>query len=172
MWYDERNGKNPSGNEPVLTQIKLHKGGKMRRPDLIILVAVWQIFNIFIVAMGIVAMFLFAFPSVSHLYGEARLGAMFGLYTGVAILLAFILLAVMATIGLLAGKEWGRVLGIAHAAVNLISIPFGTGVGILVLIYLFKPEVRDYFEGVEPEQQKPAVSKPKPPKKYREFTVS
>ncbi|MBN1272544.1 MAG: hypothetical protein JXB26_09760 [Candidatus Aminicenantes bacterium] len=137
----------------------------MRRPDLIILVAVWQIFNAFVSVIGIVAIYLFAFPSISHLYGEARLGAMFGLYTGVVFLLAFILLAIMATIGLLAGREWGRILGIAHAAVNLISIPFGTIIGIIVLIYLFKPEVRDYFEGIEPEKEKEAVSRKKTIKK-------
>ena len=33
-----------------------------------------------------------------------------------------------------------------HAVLSLFAIPCGTIIGILVLIYLMKPETREYFE--------------------------
>lgn len=35
------------------------------------------------------------------------------------------------------------------AAVSLLWIPFGTVIGILVIIYLIKPEIREYFESAQ-----------------------
>ena len=38
-------------------------------------------------------------------------------------------------------------MGIIVAALSLFWFPVGTAIGILVIIYLAKPEVREYFEG-------------------------
>ena len=118
----------------------------MRRPDELILIAVWEFISAIGALLGISAIILFAFPEISHLYGIGEIGANFGL--GIAVFFLFIsaCLAVTAGIGLLSGKEWGRVLSIAYATISLLRIPFGTIIGILVLVYLVKPEVREYFE--------------------------
>lgn len=61
------------------------------------------------------------------------------------VMLAYFVLALMGGIGLLQGREWGRILSIVHAALSLFWIPIGTVIGILIIIYLTKQEVREYF---------------------------
>ena len=114
----------------------------MKRPDLIILIAIWQFLNALFCAIGISAIAIFAFPKA----GPADIGTIFGLSIGIFFLLCFIGLSVAGGIGLLAGKYWGRMVSIINAALGLLSIPIGTVIGILVLIYLTKSEVRAYFE--------------------------
>ena len=60
-------------------------------------------------------------------------------------LLVWVGLSASAAVGLLSRKEWGRVAAIVHVALSFIRIPFGTIVGILMLIYLTRPGTRDYF---------------------------
>lgn len=120
----------------------------MRRPDLLILIVVWE----FITALGafiaISAIVVFALPEVERLYGVAHAGGIFGLSIAILVLFCSAIIAIAGGIGLLSGREWGRVLGIAYAAISLLRIPFGTIIGILVIIYLTKPEVREYFEAL------------------------
>ena len=121
------------------TNYKIEEVAIMRRPDGLILIAVWEFISAIGALIGISAIILFAFPEISHLYGIGEIGANFGL--GIAVFFLFIsaFLAVTAGIGLLSVKEWGRVLSIAYAAISLLRIPFGTIIGILVLVYLVKP---------------------------------
>lgn len=118
----------------------------MKKPDLIILVAVWQFINAFLALIGIIAIGVFAFPSILWYAGPGTGGALAGLSIGVLCLLAFLGVAVAGGIGLLAGKEWGRIVSIVHAALNLLSIPIGTVLGILALIYLVRADVAEYFQ--------------------------
>jgi hypothetical protein len=119
---------------------------KVKKPDLIILVVIWEFISAFGAVIGISAIFIFALPSVLDLEDIARAGGLFGISVGIFVLLCFIAIAIAAGIGLLTGKEWGRSLGLAHAALTLILIPIGTIIGILVIIYLLTPEVREYFQ--------------------------
>ena len=48
--------------------------------------------------------------------------------------------------GLLKGQKWARTLAILFAIIGLINIPIGTIISIIILIYLFKPEVKAYFQ--------------------------
>ncbi len=48
--------------------------------------------------------------------------------------------------GLLKGQKWARTLAIIFAIIGLINIPIGTIISIIILIYLFKPEVKAYFQ--------------------------
>jgi len=48
--------------------------------------------------------------------------------------------------GILKAKSWGRIISIIVAVLSLFWIPVGTVLGILVLIYLTRSEVREYFE--------------------------
>ena len=112
----------------------------MKRPDLLLLIAIWEFIGAFGVAVGIAAIAVFAIPSVS---GE--LGAIFGLSIAIFVLLCYLLLALAGGIGLLKGYEWGRIISIVHSVLSLFWIPFGTVIGVLALIYLFRSDVREYF---------------------------
>ncbi len=118
----------------------------MRRPDLIILIAVWEFISAFGAFIGIIAISVFAFPAVSSLHGIGSVGGIFGLSIAVLVLLFYLSFAIAGGIGLLGGKEWGRILSLIHAALSLLSIPFGTIIGILIIVYLIKPEIKDYFK--------------------------
>jgi hypothetical protein len=56
---------------------------------------------------------------------------------------------VIGGIGLLKFREWSRILVIVLSALNLISIPFGTALGIYGLWVLTKDETRALFKGKE-----------------------
>jgi len=117
----------------------------MKRPDLIILIAVWEFLTVFGALIGICAIAIFAFPEVAQEWGTDLIGGVFGLSIGILVLLCYLFIALVGGIGVLIGKEWGRVFTIVHAALSLLCIPFGTIIGILVIIYLGKPEVKEYF---------------------------
>ncbi len=121
----------------------------MRRPDLLILIAVWEFISAFGAFIGIIAISVFAFPAVSSLHGIGSVGGIFGLSVAVLVLLFYLSIALAGGIGLLGRKEWGRILSLVHAALSLLSIPFGTIIGILIIVYLIKPEIRDYFESAQ-----------------------
>lgn len=120
----------------------------MNRPDLLILVAVWEFITAAVALIGISAIAVFAFPEViGPMWGPALVGGLFGLSIAVLVLLCFVGIAVAGGTGLIKGKEWGRILSIVHAAIALLWFPVGTVIGVLVIIYLTKPDVREYFAG-------------------------
>ncbi len=133
----------------------------MKRPDLIVLIAVWEFLSAFGVLIGIGALasaFFFTAPWMTmgewngwngQMWGapDASGFVIFGLSVILLIMVAYFILALMGGIGLLKGKEWGRILTIVHSALSLFWMPIGTVIGILVLIYLTKTEVREYFTG-------------------------
>ena len=59
-------------------------------------------------------------------------------------------------LGVRALKPWGRALEIAVAALTLLGVPLGTILGIFLLVYLFKPEVKVVFSGKPPARLSPA----------------
>ena len=61
--------------------------------------------------------------------------------------LGFAGLCLASGIGILKAKSWGRMLTIVVAVLSLFWFPVGTAIGILVIIYLAKPEIGEYFEG-------------------------
>lgn len=119
----------------------------MKRPDLLILIAIWQFITAFIALVGICTIAVFVFPNaVGPLWGPALTGVIFGLSIAILVLLVFIGIGIAGGIGILRGQEWGRVLSIVHAALSLFSFPIGTVIGILAIIYLTKSEVSEYFK--------------------------
>ncbi len=128
----------------------------MKRPDLLVLIAVWMFLSALGVLIGIAAItsaFFFA-PGI-WMWGNwmwwdvPHIGSFVavGLSIAILVMVAYFIIALMGSIGLLKGKDWGRILSIVHAALSLFWVPIGTVIGILVIIYLTKQEVRDYFEG-------------------------
>lgn len=65
--------------------------------------------------------------------------------SGGIILLAVIQVAT--GIGLWLTRPWARTVAIAFALAGLANFPVGTGMGVLLLAYLFRPLVREAFEG-------------------------
>jgi hypothetical protein len=47
--------------------------------------------------------------------------------------------------GLLKGFNWARILAIIFAIIGLANIPIGTIISIIILIYLFKADVKAWF---------------------------
>ena len=123
----------------------------MRRPDLLVLIAVWEFISALGVLSGIaVIACAFFFAPGMWMWGDwmwwgvPHIGSFVVVALSVALLVmvAYFIIALMGGIGLLQGKDWGRILSIVHAVLSLFWIPIGTVIGILVIIYLTKQEVR------------------------------
>ncbi len=131
----------------------------MKRPDMLVLIVVWEFITAFIALIGIAAIATFAFPAVlnnfwgygygmmnGNYYGNMPMvGAIFGLSIAILVLLCYIALAVIGGIGILLRHEWGRMVSLVHNALSLICIPFGTIIGTLSIVYLTRQEVKDFF---------------------------
>jgi hypothetical protein len=118
----------------------------MKKPDLLILIAIWEFVTAFLATIGIAVLAAFAFPPTMHMWNISRAGAIFGMSLGALALVLFVALAIAAGIGLLLGKAWGRTMTIVHSALSLLNIPIGTIIGALALAYLFSANVKAYFE--------------------------
>ncbi len=130
----------------------------MKRPELLVLIAVWEFLSAFGVLVGIGAVSSFFFFTVPGVWWDGMMGG-WGMWdmprignfaviaTGVVLLVmvAYFVLALMGGIGLLKGREWGRIVSIVQAALSFFWVPIGTVIGILILIYLTKNEVQEYF---------------------------
>ena len=126
----------------------------MKKPDMLVPVAIWE----FLTALGILipmsAMFTVLFVNITDWGMWAgstnipSLGVLVKVIIGFVqlLFLTYFVLALMGGIWLLQGREMGRILSIVHAALSLLFVPVGTVIGALVLVYLTKPEVRDYFQ--------------------------
>jgi len=117
-------------------------GAKLKRPELLIAIVIWRFIVASMLAVGILAIAVFAIPAAVE---DADTGALFALSISVIVLLALISLSVVAGIGLIKGKSWGRTMAMVTAILDLFSFPIGTTIGVLTLIYLFRQEVKEYF---------------------------
>ncbi len=118
----------------------------MERPDLLVLVVVWEFITAFIALVGAVCIGAIAIPAVAATGDPYVAAPLVFLSIPTVVLLCYAGLGVAGGIGLLLGREWGRIMSIVHAAFTLLWFPVGTALGILVIIYLTKAEVRDYCQ--------------------------
>ena len=129
----------------------------MKRPDLLILIAIWRFLTAFIICGGDIAIAVTQFPEVvqeirvSENYAQVLMVIML-ITLGIVTLLMLALgsLSVVVGIGLIKGKSWSRVLAFVFAVLDLLWIPVGTIIGVLSLMYLFRPEVKEYFKAAHP----------------------
>ena len=120
----------------------------MKKPDLLVLVAIWAFFSAFLYLIGVAAIATFAYPeALGFGWGPANAGSIFGLSIGMLFCLCFAGLCLASGIGILKAKNWGRMVTIVVAILSLFWFPVGTAIGILVIIYMAKPEIKEYFEG-------------------------
>lgn len=80
----------------------------MKRPDLLVAIAIWRFIAASMLAIGIIALAVFAFPEAVE---DMEPGTLFVLSIAIIGLLALISLSVAAGIGLIKGKSWGWTLG-------------------------------------------------------------
>ena len=64
----------------------------------------------------------------------------------IVILVVYFGLSVAAGVGLLMRKQWGRISAIIHAVLSLLNMPIGTLSGALILVYMLKPQTKEYFK--------------------------
>ena len=55
--------------------------------------------------------------------------------------------SILAGIGILKKRQWGRILGIIVAALNLVDVPLGTALGIYSFWVLLNDEAQALFDG-------------------------
>jgi hypothetical protein len=137
----------------------------MKKPDLLILIAIWEFFTAFGALIAIAAISIFGFTGFlgnwdGWSYNGGRMwdfGSMpgvaiiFGLSVAIFVVFCVLVLAILSGIGILKGKEWGRVTAMVHSVISLFWFPVGTVIGVLSLIYLAKQETKDYFNPPPPK---------------------
>ncbi len=143
----------------------------MKRPDILVLIAVWQFITAFFTLIGIAAVAIWGFSGAIYDYnGWGTQGftywrgipvwIVFGLSFAILVLVCYMALSIAAGAGLLKGREWGRITSLVHSGLSLICIPFGTVIGALVIIYLTKQETRDYFAANKTKAVPPGSATP------------
>ncbi len=66
---------------------------------------------------------------------------------GLGAIMAFLaILPLIFAIAFLTGRNWGRILMMIGAIIELIDFPVGTIIGIIILWYLTRPRVKAYFK--------------------------
>jgi hypothetical protein len=106
----------------------------------LILIAVWSFLN---AAIALLLVYIVVYEA--YLEPEDPPPFAWGV-TLIVILVVYFGLSVAAGVGLLMRKEWGRISAIIHSAVSLLNIPIGTIIGALILVYMLKPQTKEYFE--------------------------
>ena len=134
----------------------------MKRPDGVTVIAVWYFVEAFFLLIGFCAVL--AVP-ISGVFGEigdpiGEFWAYFGVTCGAIWLLVSGVALVLAGWGLLGMKQWARWLAFVLAILGLFAFPIGTVIGVVIIWYLLKQDVREAFEMAEgamlPEEEPPS----------------
>jgi len=105
---------------------------------------------IVLVVMGGIAGFLGANPDR---YSDSQVAPPILALIGFGVFVFLLLLSlpgIIAGFGLLGLKEWARIMTIVLSAFELLSVPFGTALGIYGLWVLLKPESESLFHRSQP----------------------
>lgn len=119
----------------------------MKRPDLLILVAILQFLAAFFLLAAIAAIAAYNLPEVLGFRDSPTdTGAIFVISISLFIVFCLFCSSLAGGIGILQVKKWGRIISMVNATIGLLNIPIGTVIGVFILMYLSKTEVREYFE--------------------------
>jgi hypothetical protein len=142
----------------------------MKKPDLLILIAVWQFITAFVeLGLGFSFIAIFALPDFSgsgQSFDSMGWQDQMGMTVFILLWLCFMALSVAGGIGLLLkrGRKWVRTVSIASNVISLFLPPVvGTIIGILTLFYLNRQDVRDYFNPPQPKLDGVAGQRPAHP---------
>ncbi len=104
----------------------------------------WGGLLVFVGLMG----FIF-FAGIGILSGDETAAGILGLIGTIAVILmaVFGLPGILAGIGLLQRREWGRILALVVGFLSLIDIPFGTALGVYTIWVLMDDNVKRAFAG-------------------------
>lgn len=123
----------------------------MKKPDLLVIVAVWELVTAFFALIGLAVLAMIGFQVGALFLGDFDLKLSgpflyFGLAVGAMILLAYLVVSIAGASGLLAERNFGRVTSLVHGVISLLFFPIGTVIGVLQIIYLTRADVRDFFQ--------------------------
>ena len=123
----------------------------MKRPDGVTAIAVWYFVDAFFTLMIACTLIALPFSGVFDDIGDSTgyFWATFGVTCGVVFVLLSGIAALLAGWGLLRLKQWARWLAFILAIFGLFAFPIGTVIGVLIIWYLLKDEVREAFEAAE-----------------------
>ena len=113
----------------------------MERPIGVTILSVLYLIN----AAVISATFLYAVYTINSLIQETGLGSSPNMMCFAAPTVILTLIPVMIGVGLYKGVETARGIALGFAVISLIFIPIGTLMGIIIIHYLQKPEVKAWF---------------------------
>ncbi len=117
---------NNTGIGSTQAQASSPSAGRGRRPTGVTVLAVLQILaGIGYLAAGLVA------------------GALVGILS--LLFIPFGLFALITGLALFTGKNWARILIMIGGVLDLIDIPVGTIIGIIILWYFTRPNIKAYF---------------------------
>ena len=116
---------------------------RIRPAGVTILAALYVLFGLIMLAMPLImtALFVMIGMTGNGVGGLAVAGITSWIAFGIIALIYFAI-----AYGLLKGQHWARIVAIIFAILSLFSIPIGTIIGIIVLWYLFKPDVKAWFQ--------------------------
>ena len=117
---------------------------RTRPTGITVLAALYVLAGLIMLAMPLMVTAMLAMMGMG---GNGEMGAMIGIGTVCWVVFGILALIYFAiAYGLLKGQHWARIAAIIFAILSLFSIPIGTIIGIIVLWYLFKPDVKAWFQ--------------------------
>jgi len=87
--------------------------------------------------------------TADFVFGDAKEGSLL-VISSVMLGLVLGILLIFTGLKIKAEVSWARTLGIVLAILMLLSFPIGTILGIVILVLLFKPEVKALFKKTKP----------------------
>lgn len=121
----------------------------MKRPDGVIVIAIYYILVAVVFLIAFCALLFTLFTVLSQV--SEPIGAMWSAFgVGVGLLFALIFLAgsIVAAWGLLTLKHWGRWAAIILGVLQLLGFPIFTIIGGLIIYYLLRDDVVAAFDGM------------------------
>lgn len=122
--------------------------GRSLASHLSLLVIFWYVIGA-LRLIPVIIMVLLAGAAGAALRGQERMAQIFGpaVFVVIAVLIGiFALLAFLTAWGLQTRQPWGRTMALVVGVINLLSIPFGTALGIYTLVVLLPEEADREFQ--------------------------
>lgn len=123
----------------------------MKRPDGVTAIAVWYFVDAAFLLLGACTIIAVLFGVLSAIGNDqtAAFWTSFGMLCGVVFTIVTGIALFISGWGLLQMKSWARWLAIILAILSLFAFPIGTIIGIVIIWYLLKDDIKEAFEAAE-----------------------